>query len=233
MNHKGLILSVLLLFNTAMAEVTISDLIQNQDQFKFLNPKVEVVKEKDNHYYLKISQDTKQISRRSISESSSLYKELGIAKSYVLARHYLIPLSIQSRVSGIDLSYEKSIATDVDVKTNSFSNIRGRKIADLFGHYQGFTMNAGVVLLGGGYTRLKNSTGIVLSEINAVTPPPAPLIGVNVGVTAAKAYVSFSPLSDGVNIQFEMRTIKDGEGLLDVEKATRSMNLQDLIDREL
>lgn len=227
---KGIVLSLLLVFSVSHAEITVTDLIQNQDQLKFLNPKVEIVKEKDNHYYLKISQSSKRISRERIQQSSVLYKDLAVSREYSLIRQYYIPLVIESRVEGINRSYQKSIATDVDVKTNKFSNVRGRKVSELFGQYVGYTANAGFVL-GGGYTRLQNSSGILLSELNGVFPIAN--FGVNIGLTLSEVEVGLVPLTDAVDIRFEMITVEQGEGFLSSESATRSMQLEDLINREL
>lgn len=217
---------LVILSSISHAEITIKELVQHENEIQFLNPKVEIVKAKDKQYYLKISQDSKRISREFLSDTSPIYSKLISGRKYFVKRQYYISLDIQSETSGIEKSYQKSIASDVDVKTNKFSNIRNRIVNDLFGTYTGFAFNAGLII-GGGYTRLENASGIRLSELNGATVYP--VVGINAGLTLAEVEVTLMPNSEDVSVVYEMIM----EHVNSIQKTSQTIKLGEIVERQL
>ncbi|MFP5520176.1 MAG: hypothetical protein ACLGGX_09750 [Bdellovibrionia bacterium] len=212
----------------------VAKLPAGQEHIPVKNRTISIAKNDQGFYSIEIKEHTPLIDKRRLDRANPIYNIVESGKLYLLTRTIQIPIQIEAKQQGIIASYEKSFKSDVDVKTNSFSNFSGQTVADLFGEYKGSAWNLGVVIIGAGYTRLKNENGIRMGEFNGVFPPPATLnIGINAGLTAAFAQVKLVPLNQDiiVNYELEVRDIKQERLLMESEQEIKT--LEEILDQTI
>ena len=124
---------------------------------------------------------------------------------------------------------------DDDARTGKFENYTNLKVEDLFSRYSGKSYNAGIVLIGGGYSKAISDKNIELSEGNGSIFLPGPA-GMPIGINAGFEKLNFTftikaPLKAAFS-EYNLTGIVDGK-VIDREYRSESISLDSVFKADL
>jgi hypothetical protein len=135
-------------------------------------------------------------------------------EQYSLSTHIYIPVTITySKHHRLGGKFQFLGFGDDDARTGDISNIENQKVQDLFTTYSGTSYNAGVVFIGGGYSKAIGQNGIKISEGNGsllMIGPAGMPFGINAGLEKLDFEFTIKTPLKAALVEYNMTGTVDG-----------------------